>query len=484
MPAPEPEIPDSGGVFAPSRRALTSGLVLTITLVGFEALAVATVLPVVEDDLGELSLYGWVFSAYLLASLVGTVVAGREADRRGPAMPFAAGCGLFAVGLIAGGLAPTMPLLVLARVVQGLGAGTVPAVAYAVIGRRYPSAVRPRMFAVLSTAWVVPALAGPALAGFVADTFGWRWVFLGLVPLVAVSAAMAIPPMLRIGPAVAADDGDLPDVPEGARTRDAVQLAVGAGLVIAGFTAWDEPWLVPILVAAGTLVSVPALLRLVPRGTLRARPGVPATVLARGVQTFAFFGTDAFVPLAIQEVRHQSVTYTGIVLTVSTLSWTATSWVMQQYVHRWGPRVFVRLGFGCILAGIAGVAAALSPSVPVWTVAVSWSVGAAGMGFSYSALSVVVLDEAEPGREGAASASLQLSDQLGFALGTGLAGAAIALGEAVGWVEAESLLVGAAITGSVAVGGLLLAGRGPRRLADPVAAPARERSEPSDREAR
>jgi hypothetical protein len=101
------------------------------------------------------------------------------------------------------------------------------------------------------------------------------------------------------------------------------------------------------------------------------------------------------------------------------------------------------------------------------------------MGFSYSALSVVVLAEAEPGREGAASASLQLSDQLGFALGTGLAGAAIALGEAVGWVEAESLLVGAAITGSVAVGGLLLAGRVPRRLADPagVSAPAPERRE-------
>jgi MFS family permease len=476
MPAPEPEIPDSGGVFAPSRRALTSGLVLTITLVGFEALAVATVLPVVEDDLGDLSLYGWIFSAYLLASLVGTVVAGREADRRGPAMPFAAGCGLFAVGLIAGGLAPTMPLLVLARVVQGLGAGTVPAVAYAVIGRRYPAAVRPRMFAVLSTAWVVPALAGPALAGFVADSFGWRWVFLGLVPLVAVAAAMAIPPMLPIGPAVAAD-GDPPDVPEGARTRDAVQLAVGAGLVIAGLTAWDEPWLVPILAAAGGLVAVPALLRLVPRGTLRARRGVPATVLARGVQTFAFFGTDAFVPLAIQEVRHESVTYTGIVLTVSTLSWTATSWVMQHYVHRWGPRVFVRLGFGCILAGIVGVAAALSPSVPVWTVAVSWSIGAAGMGFSYSALSVVVLEAAEPGREGAASASLQLSDQLGFALGTGIAGAAVALGEAVGWVEADSLLVGAVITGSVAVAGFLLAGRVPRRLADPARSPAPERRE-------
>jgi MFS family permease len=458
---------DPGGVFAPSRRALTSGLVLTITLVGFEALAVATVLPVVERDLGDLWLYGWVFSAYLLAALVGTVVAGREADLRGPAPPFAAGCLLFAVGLVAGGLAPTMPLLVLARVVQGLGAGVVPAVAYASIGRCYPAAVRPRMFAVLSTAWVVPALAGPALAGLIADTLGWRWVFLGLVPLVAIAAVITLPALARIGPVPQPEgeaDANLPDVPAGAKTSDAILVAVGAGLVIGGLTASRQPFVMPVLIAVGVLVGLPAFIRLVPSGTVRARVGLPATVLARGVQTFAFFGTDAFVPLAIQVVRHESVTYTGIVLTVSTLSWTAASWVQQHFVHRLGPRFFVRLGFVCIAFGIVGVAAALSPSVPVWTIAVTWSIGAAGMGFGYSSLSLVVLDAAEPGREGAASAAIQLSDQLGFALGTGVAGAAVALGEVLGWIEAGSLLVGACITGSAAIAGVLLAQRVPARL--------------------
>jgi MFS family permease len=457
---------DEGGVFAPARRALTAGLVLTITLVGFEALAVATVLPVVEQDLGDLALYGWVFSAYLLAGLVGTVIAGREADRRGPGPPFVAGCVLFATGLVAAGLAPSMPLLVLARVVQGLGAGVVPAVAYAVIGRCYPAAVRPRMFAVLSTAWVVPALAGPALAGVVAHGLGWRWVFLGLVPLVGLAAAMTLPALFRVGPApeTEADASDLPDVPESARTSDAVLVAVGAGLVIGGLTASDIPWLMPVLILLGALVGVRPFMRLVPAGTLRARAGLPADVLARGVLTFAFFGTDAFVPLLIQNVRHQSVTYTGIVLTASTLSWTAAAWVQQHFVHRRGPRFFVRLGFGLIAAGIVGVAAALSASVPVGTIVVSWSIGAAGMGCAYAPLSLVMFDAAEPGHEGAASASLQLSDQLGFALGTGVAGAAVALGEVSGWAESTSLLLGAAITGAVAVLGLVLARRLPPRL--------------------
>ncbi len=464
------EAPDTGGVFAPARRALTAGLVLTITLVGFEALAVATVLPVVERDLGDLALYGWVFSVYLLASLVGTVVAGREADRRGPGPPFAVGCTLFALGLIGAGLAPTMPLLVVARVVQGLGAGTVPAVAYACIGRSYPPSARPRMFAVLSTAWVVPALVGPALAGVVARGLGWRWVFLGLLPLVAIAAVMTLPALFRIGPAPRPDpdagppEGP-PDVPSGAKTSDAVLVAVGAGLVIGGLTASGTPWLMPVLIAAGILLGLPPFIRLVPTGTLRARAGLPADVLARGVLTFAFFGTDAFVPLAIQNVRHESVTYTGFVLTASTLSWTAFAWVQQHYVHRLGPRFFVRLGFCCIAVGIVGVAASLSSSVPVWTVVVSWSIGAAGMGFAYAPLSLVMLDAAEPGREGAASAALQLSDQLGFALGTGVAGAAVALGDVLGWLESTSLLLGAGITGTVAVAGIVLAQRLPTRLA-------------------
>ncbi len=379
-----------------------------------------------------------------------------------------------------------MPLLVVARVVQGLGAGTVPAVAYACIGRSYPASARPRMFAVLSTAWVVPALVGPALAGVVARGLGWRWVFLGLLPLVAIAAVMTLPALFRIGAAPQLDpdadpsrspEGDHrtddawgppagpPDVPAAAKTSDAVLVAVGAGLVIGGLTASDIPWLMPLLIAAGILLGVPPFIRLVPTGTLRARAGLPADVLARGVLTFAFFGTDAFIPLAIQNVRHESVTYTGFVLTASTLSWTAFAWVQQHYVHRLGPRFFVRLGFCCIAAGIVGVAASLSSSVPVWTVVVSWSIGAAGMGFAYAPLSLVMLDAAEPGREGAASAALQLSDQLGFALGTGVAGAAVALGEVLGWFESTSLLLGAGITGTVAVAGIVLSRQLPARLA-------------------
>src|SRR5215204_3880106 len=128
-PADASAAPGADGVWAPARRRLTAGLVLTITLVAFEALAVATVMPVVADDLGGLGLYGWVFSGFFLGSLLGIVLAGQLADRRGTRLPLALGLTLFTVGLLVGGTAPSMLVLVGGRVLQGMGAGVVPAVA-------------------------------------------------------------------------------------------------------------------------------------------------------------------------------------------------------------------------------------------------------------------------------------------------------------------------------------------------------------------
>ena len=197
---PLPEEPArADGLWSPQRRALTVGLVLTITFIASEALAVVTIMPLVARDLHGLSLYGWVFSAFMLGNILGIVAAGRQADRHGPARPFLAGLVLFGAGLTIAGLAPSMAVLVAGRALQGIGAGAVPAVAYVAIGRSLPDRLRARMMAVLSTAWVVPGLVGPAVSAAVASLVGWRWVFLGLLPLVAITGSLAMPALFRLG---------------------------------------------------------------------------------------------------------------------------------------------------------------------------------------------------------------------------------------------------------------------------------------------
>ena len=451
------------GVWAPARRRLTIALGLTITLVAFESLAIATVMPVVADDLGGLGLYGWVFSGFFLGSLLGIVLAGRAADRRGTRLPFAVGLALFAAGLAVGGAAVSMPMLVAGRVAQGVGAGVIPAVAYTTVGRDYPADLRPRLFAVFSSAWVIPGLVGPVAASALAAWTSWRLVFLSLLPLVVVAALLALPALSDRGPAGAsAGAGD--DREHGDMRVDALVLVIGVALVLAGLGA-GAPLLALVLVAVGAPPAVWAFVRLVPTGTLSLHPGLPAAVGLRGILTFAFFGTDAYVSLAVTDAHHAPTWVAGLALTGGTLAWTAGAWIQQRLVHTRGPRWLVRRGLAVLAAGIALTTVTLGP-LPVGFLVAAWTLGGLGIGLSYAVLSVTVLGTAAPGQEGRASASLQLSDVLGVSLGTGMAGVLVALGEARDWPTGSSLTIAFLITLGVALFGAVAAGRLPRRLTE------------------
>ena len=104
-----------------NQRALAAGLVMAVTLNAFEAVAVVTAMPAISKELNGDRLYGAAFSAYMLANLVALVVGGEQSDRRGPAAPFLGGVAVFAVGLVVAGLAPTMEIVLLGRVLQGAG---------------------------------------------------------------------------------------------------------------------------------------------------------------------------------------------------------------------------------------------------------------------------------------------------------------------------------------------------------------------------
>ena len=456
-------MPESAGLWSPGRRALTLGLVLNVTIVASEAMAVSTIMPIVATDLagGNRDLYGWVFSAFFLGSLIGIVLAGALIDRGGLVLPFVLGLGMFSAGLLVGGLAPTMPILVGARVLQGLGAGAIPAVAYVSIGRALPEALRPKMFATLSTAWILPGVIGPTVAAFVADRFHWRFVFLGLLPLIAIAAAMTLPAIAAVRPAVElseAEEEHNAAVAARQRLPLALVLAIGAGMTVAGLT---DARLVPglPLVVLGLVIGFPAFRRLTPVGTLRAARGLPSAVLLRGVLTFAFFAADAYVALALQDWRGFSATESGVVLTAATLSWTVGAWIQARRIEKIGAARFVRIGFATVIVGIAGFGAVLSPSVPIVVGIVAWAVAGLGMGFSYSPLALLVLRDATPETQGTSTAGLQLSDVVGTALGTGVGGALIAFAHregAEGWVGL-AWAFGVGIV--VAILGFLLAGR-------------------------
>jgi MFS family permease len=462
---PHPSETDEGP-WSARYRLLTIGMLLTVVAWAFEALAVATILPATVDDLGGLGLYGWIFGAFMLANLVGIVVAGSEVDRLGPAKPFAVGIALFVAGLLIGGFAPSMAVLIGARAIQGFGTGILGSVAYAVIGRAYPESCRPRMLALWSTGWVVPGLVGPAIAGVVADAASWRWVFFGIVPFPLIALALTAPSIRLIPPGVTTPR-------DWGRLRDAVLLAIGFAAVLVGFGANRVLLALPLVVAGG-VVGLPSLRRLLPPGTLRAAPGPAAAIAALAVLNLGFFGVEVFIPLALSDLRGQGSAFSGLALTASAITWTIGSWILDRRAKRASRRALVRWGLLLVALGIGGSWLVLLPETPVVVAPLAWGVAGLGIGLAYTTVQLVVLETAPPGQEGTATSSLQLANTLGIALATGIGGIVIAAYSRGDEVTRSGISVQSAAMIGVLLLGVLIAGRLPDRPPRPEPVPSEE----------
>nr|WP_277602109.1 MFS transporter [Nocardioides sp. KC13] len=382
-------------------------------LIAFEYMAVATVMPDVADDLDGIRLYAVGFAAPLAVSVIGYVLAGAWADRSGPRPALAAGIAVFSTGLVLCGLAPTMLVFVLGRGVQGLGSGIVGVAIYVVVATAYPDDLRPRVFTVLTAAWILPALVGPVMAAGVADTVGWRWVFLG-VPVIAVLS------WLMVGDAPS-QPGD--GVPSGTGVRLAWAGVAAVGVLLVSLAGQRDLPAWPAFLAAALAVVLVAGPRLLPPGTWTGRRGLASIVATRGLIAAAFAGAEAYVPLLLTLDRGLSLTAAGWVLTVGAVTWSGAAWAAVNLRFLADETFRVVLGAAVMTVGIAILAASVAGG-PIAVPVVGWAIAGAGIGTAFSTISVLTLRAAEPGGEGRASSALQLNDSL-------VQAAALALGSAL-----------------------------------------------------
>ena len=411
----------------------------------------STVMPAVAIEFEGLGVYAWAFNAYVAASLVGMVVAGSWCDRDGPRTSMWAGLGIFSAGAIAAGLAPTMGILIVARGVQGLGGGALIVAAYVLIARAYPEELRPKAFSLMAASWVVPALIGPLIAGWLTDTLTWRLAFL-LVPVVLVLPALLLRDVLR------AHEGGTGEPARRGRIVRALATAGGLTLAMIGFLrpAGLPLWLDAAFVLAGLAVIVLSVRGLLPDGALQLRRGLPTTVLMRGILAGAFFGAEAFIPLALVEQRGLSITVAGLTLSVSALGWWLGSYAQSRIPESTDRARTVRFGALIVTAGLVSLPLCLVPALPAWMCAISYFVASLGMGLCFPSIAVQTLRLSPVREQGANSAALQISDAILSSVMLGLLGAvhaaAVASGGAttatydlIWWAAAAIALVGAGL---------------------------------------
>ncbi len=412
-------------ILSPAYAATTLGMFGLIAFVAFEAMAVATVMPTVARDLDGLDLFALAFAAPLASGVVGMVAAGTWSDRTGPVVPLLVSMGLFSLGLVVCGLAPTMEVLLAGRILQGLGGGALIVGLYVIVGLVYPATLRPAVFASFAAAWVLPSLFGPGLAALVADVWSWRWVFLGTVALVVVALVLLAPALRQLEPHV-----------EGTETpRSRLWWAVAGAIAVLAVELLGSATGAAALgaLAAVTLVWV-ALGRLLPSGSRRAARGLPAVVATRGLLSAVFFCAEAYIVYVLQERWGLSPGRAGIALTCVGIVWATASQVQSRLGERVShPRAMlvgttlVLVGVGALALTVVSLDAGARPSAVL--PAAAYVLAGAGMGFAYPRTGVAMLEASTDKDRGFNSSALSVADSLGAALALATAGAVFAAAE-------------------------------------------------------
>ncbi|OMI35306.1 major facilitator superfamily protein [Streptomyces sparsogenes DSM 40356] len=415
----------SPGVLAPQWRLTSIGIAVSISLFAFEGLAVATAMPSAVRELRGLAFFGWSYSAFLVMNLVGLGAAGQWCDRVGPRRPLLTGIAVFTAGLLVAGTAVNMVVFVLGRSAQGIGVGLASTAVFKLVATAYPPELRPRALAIISAAYVVPALVGPVLSGTITAHVGWRWVFLGLVPL-ALACGGALLRALRMS---AAPEG----TSAGGFRKPLFALLAGGGVVVlqAGgnaVVAGRTP-LTVLLLGAGLLALVAGLRELLPRGSTRLRRGVPAVIAVRGLLAGAFYAVESVVPLSLATLHGFGTAAAGLPLLAGSIGWWAGAQAQGRITKVTRPSL-LRWGLVALACCFVGMAALCLEGAPGWPVYLLWIVGGLGMGVSVPTTGVLVLEQSAEDETGANSSALQISDVTAAGLGTSAAGVLVGATEA------------------------------------------------------
>lgn len=388
-------------------------------------------MPAIAEEFNGQDFYGAGFYSYLLASLVSLILAGVYTDRRGPQKPFLLGMLIFVVGLLVAAQASSMLVLILGRVLQGLGGGAIQAVVFASVNIAYGEDQRRRAISYLTTAWVVPSLVAPALAGYVTSQWHWSYVFWGLA-IPALFSALFVYRGLGVLSVERGFEGSSPERIDLSDLPKALRIAFGVAFFLASISLVDSYWVIPLCIFSFITFWRP-LLSLFPENILRAGKGLSAALSLKLVLVFSIFGAEAFIPLVLTDHYKYTEAAAGLVLTSGVLSWTLATWMYDKVGVRFSDKTLLVIGSSLVCAGVFLLWLFLSFFQWAAMSYVVWSVAAFGMGLAYPMAMNLAMANTEGGQEGRTSTAAGVVDALGFSLAAGIGGAILNVGDRMGY---------------------------------------------------
>lgn len=429
-------------LWATPHRAPVAGVLGLMTFIAFESYAIITALPVVAADLRADDWYSFGFAATVATGLVGMISGGNWADRSGIRTPLAVGGTMFLLGIALCAIAPTMSVFIVGRLLQGLGGGIDSVIAYVLIAQLIPERLQSRMFGLLVTAWLLPAIVGPLATGVLVDWLSWRAVF----AIILIGSSLALAVLLGVARRAPTVHTATPVI--GSRGLWAAVACLGVvGLHLTG----HQPlaWMIPGKILTIALVGI-ATYRIMPSGTLTARPGPPRLIALKGLLGATVVATDIYLTQYLQRDLGYSPTLAGAVVAFGALGWFTGSWLQGRSDSNEDqePSRLV-LASALVVAGPLAVLTLVSGLTNVPIAVAGCVLMGVGMGTAYPRITSAALAQTDPAHHGHVSSALQSVEQLGTSTLTAITGAILILTTTGGYTITYALIT---IVGGLALG--------------------------------
>lgn len=415
-----------------SRRSiilLFFGLILAMLLAGLSQTALSAAMPTMVGELGGVDQMLWVMTAYILASTIMMPIYGKMSDVIGRKAPLIAAIVLFMVGSVIGALAPHMGILIVGRVVQGIGGGGLIILSQTIIAAVVPARERGKYMGVMGAVFAVSSVAGPLLGGWLTEQVDWRWAFWMNVPLGLLALAAAI---------------WLLHLPKGSNSKpkiDVLGVMTMAGattslILVASWGGNDYAWNSSVILCLiAVTVVLAALFVFVERRA--AEPILPPTLFhdrnfnlttaAALLVGVTMFGVNGYLPTYLQMTLGADATAAGILMVpmmgAMLVSSVGSGWLVSAYGrYKWMP-----IAGTALIAGALALLGTLTPETPLWLFCSYLGTMGIGLGVNMQILVLVVQNSFPDRVVGTATAGNNFFRQIGASLGSAVIGSLFAV---------------------------------------------------------
>ncbi|MBY5765660.1 MFS transporter [Rhizobium leguminosarum] len=419
-------IPSANSVFRlflPEHLPATLMLAGGVTLYAVESYIMATIAPSIVRDIGGLVLFSWVTSLFVAAAVLGSIFVAMRPRGIGLRSVYVIAALVFGVGSLIAAAAPSMPVVLIGRTVQGLGTGALAALGYAFIRFVYPEPLWPKASTLYAAIWGVSTVIGPTLGGFFSAGHAWRYAFIVLVPLGLLMAVLA-PRLLP----------DVEDDREQAKTPVAqIGLLLAAVLMVSAAGAIEATATKVALIAA-SVVAVAGMIviegrspnRLLPSGAVSLSQPISRVYLAMLAMTVVLV-SDVFIPYFLQTLHGVPAIVSGYLVALVALGWTFAAFLSGSWA---GGRAYWAIVIGALIeaAATASLALFLAKDNPqghmliIGPAAVGMFMMGFGIGLGWAHLVAMVLKLVADNEQDKASAAIPTMSSLGGAFGAAFSG--------------------------------------------------------------